>query len=253
MKRLLLSILVLGLLSACGNGGIGGFFSGLFSSEKEAPERTPARIIKPAEEGGEQEKQATTLDGTAQEKSVKENTQAPQGAAEQKASSEKDPAPSRKTASVQAPSKEPPKSASEEKAPAESPVPVKKEAAPEKKIVEVYRYQDHSKTDPFLSPGDLSREKGGKLNTTLSGSREGEIDFSKFAFKATIQYGVEHVAVLEDSAGKGIILRVGEVFGGAKVISIDSERLVLRRLTVKNEDQSREIVLQRVKPEGGNQ
>ena len=253
MKRSLLFILVLGLLSACGNGGIGGFFSGLFSSEKEAPERTPARIVKPAEEGGEQEKQATTLDGSAQKNGAEKKTPDAQGTGDQKAPADKAPAPAEKTAAAQAPPKEPPKSVTEKKAPAESPVPVKKETEPEKEVVEVYRYQDHSKTDPFLSPGDLTREKGGKLNVTLSGSREGEIDFSKFSFKATIQYGAEHVAVLEDSAGKGIILRVGEVFGGAKVISIDSERLVLRRLTVKNEDQSREIVLQRVKPEGGNQ
>jgi len=245
MKRLLLSILVLGLLSACGNGGIGEFFSGLFSSEKEVPERAPARIVKPQEEGADQKKQATTLDGDVQKNTPKETAQKPL--------SEKTPVPTGKKGGVQTPAKEPPKSTISKKIPAESPVSEKKEAEPEKETVEVYRYQDHGKYDPFLSPGDLSRKKGGKLNVNMSVSREGEIDFSKFSFKATIQFGTEHVAVLEDSAGKGIILRVGEVFGGAKVISIDSERLIMRRLTVKNEDQSREIVLQRVKPEGGNQ
>lgn len=253
MKRLLLYILVLGLLSACGNGGIGGFFSGLFSSGEDSPERAPARIVKPAEEATEQEKPATTLDGSAQKSPAEEKPESAAKTTGQKASPDKASPPPEKPAATQTPPKESEKKASEIKAPAESPVPEKKEAEPEKEAPVVYRYQDHSKTDPFLSPGDLSREKGGKLNVTLSGSREGEIDFSKFSFKATIQYGAEHVAVLEDSAGKGIILRVGEVFGGAKVISIDSERLVLRRLTVKNEDQSREIVLQRVKPEGGNQ
>jgi hypothetical protein len=243
MKKLLLAILILGLLTACGNGGIGEFFSGLFSSsdDNKPAERPPAQVVKPAVNGEAPEmKEAKTLNAKPAETASTESA----AAAPDKAAAQTSPEKTQKTAS---------ETSSAQKKTAASPAPEKKPESEKTEVVQAYQYKDHGKKDPFLSPADTVKDKSGKLTSGLAGSQEGEVDFSKFTFKATIKYGVESVAVLEDSGGKGIILRVGEVFGGAKVISITSEKIVLRRLTLKSEDQSREIVLQRVKPEGGNQ
>ncbi|HDS03609.1 MAG TPA: hypothetical protein ENN72_07890 [Firmicutes bacterium] len=244
MKKILLAILILGLLTACGNGGIGEFFSGLFSSsdDNKSAERPPAQVVKPADNGEAPEmKETKTLNAKPAQTASAESA----AAAPDKAAAQTSPEKTQKTASET--------SSTQKKTAAASPAPEKKPESEKTEAVQAYQYKDHGKKDPFLLPADTVKDKSGKLTSGLAGSQEGEVDFSKFTFKATIKYGVESVAVLEDSGGKGIILRVGEVFGGAKVISITSEKIVLRRLTLKSEDQSREIVLQRVKPEGGNQ
>ncbi len=116
----------------------------------------------------------------------------------------------------------------------------------------VYSYNPRGKRDPFKLPSGLS--VGGEKKLTVAGmsggKAPGEIDFAKFQLKATMNLN-GWTATLEDSSGKGVILRMGDVFGGAKVVSITSDTITLRRLKVLSEGQERNIILQKVKAEGG--
>lgn len=110
---------------------------------------------------------------------------------------------------------------------------------------EIYKYSSHNKRDPFINPYGSNEEKDGTTSQQKLVDAE-DVDFSKLNYRGIIQYGNELVAMLEDDAGRGVVLKVGSVIGGAKVESITREMVVLRRFVIKTEGQPREIILHKV-------
>lgn len=110
---------------------------------------------------------------------------------------------------------------------------------------EVYQYKSHNKKDPFINPY-ASEEKDSSTTQQQRLADTEDVDFSKLNYRGIIQYGNELVAMLEDDAGRGVVLKVGSVIGGAKVESITREMVVLRRFVIKTEGQPREIILHKV-------
>ncbi len=110
---------------------------------------------------------------------------------------------------------------------------------------ETYQYKSHNKRDPFINPYATPEEKDG--STTQQSVVDAEdVDFSKLNYRGIIHYGNEVVAMLEDDSGRGIVLKIGSVIGGAKVESITREMVVLRRFVIKTEGQPRDIILHKV-------
>jgi len=112
---------------------------------------------------------------------------------------------------------------------------------------EVYQYNSHNKRDPFINPYVVdSTENTSVILNQQKGQEDENVDFSKLNYRGLIQYGNELVAMLEDEAGRGLILKVGSVIGGAKVESISKDMVILKRFVITNEGQPREIILHKV-------
>lgn len=112
---------------------------------------------------------------------------------------------------------------------------------------EVYQYNSHNKRDPFINPYIVDTTEDTSVNLNQRKGQEDEnVDFSKLNYRGLIQYGNELVAMLEDEAGRGLILKVGSVIGGAKVESISKDMVILKRFVITNEGQPREIILHKV-------
>ena len=133
---------------------------------------------------------------------------------------------------------------------AKSNVEVKKK----KKKKEVYVYNSHGRQDPFVKPFNekiAAKKILNKKDSTDSDAYENDFDFSKYFYKGTIKYGHESIGMIENKNGKGIILKVGDVIGGAKVVEITKEKIVLTRIAIRSRGQAKNIILHKVQSEGG--
>lgn len=229
MKRLLIFITVLASLSGCAKVGeiYRSFFPG--KSEKKAEEKAPDK--EPEAKG------VTRLTGkdagTTEQPEAKSSADTKKEVTVQKAPVKKsEPVKTVKPVTVKKPEE-------------------KKEEEKKEPVKVVYRYNPKGKRDPFLLPGvTAAGEKKSISVADLKAEKGSEIDFSKFQLKATLNLN-GWTATLEDSTGKGVILRIGDVFGGAKVVSITKDTITLRRIRILSEGQERDVVLKKADIEGG--
>lgn len=123
----------------------------------------------------------------------------------------------------------------------------KKEKKHKKKKLEfkeIFTYKNLNKRDPFELP-DTS-----EFETLTEKTKGADFDFSKYKYKGLLDLG-EKMAIIEDSTGKGFILKEGDNFGGALVKNISNEKIILKKSYVESTGSKKEIILEKVQPEGG--
>ncbi len=113
-------------------------------------------------------------------------------------------------------------------------------------LKETFTYDSQGKNDPFKievessSYGSVSGESG-----------EYQFNFTRFKYKGMLSFGNEKKALIEDVNGKGIILKKGDAFGGAKVEEISKNEIILIKTYIESTGGSKKIILERVESKGG--
>ncbi len=87
----------------------------------------------------------------------------------------------------------------------------------EGEVVEYLTYESHGRRDPFLSPGPQPGESPTAHSANLN----------NLFYRGMISVDGVPTALVEDSAGFGFSLKVGEKIAGGKVIQITAEELII--------------------------
>ncbi|MCD4733480.1 pilus assembly protein PilP, partial [bacterium] len=83
--------------------------------------------------------------------------------------------------------------------------------------VEYLTYKSHGRRDPFLSPGPQPGESPTAYSANLN----------NLFYRGMISVDGVPTALVEDSAGFGFSLKVGEKIAGGKVVQITAEELII--------------------------
>ncbi len=116
-------------------------------------------------------------------------------------------------------------------------------------IKETFDYKNMGKRDPFeipLTEKDITEPQGTGVQD------EGyEFNFSQFKYKGLIKLLDSSIALIEDDSGKGIRLKEGDSFGGAVVVEINKNEVILEKQPKEKKGSPKQIILEKIESKGG--